>query len=269
MLGGSTSENYRAQTCSPSGRRGSWIVTHLAERMSAPPILELSHVGRRTGDRRRWLLRDICLTLASGDRVLLRGPSGAGKTLLLRQMAMLDPADQGEILFHGEPVSPPDVPRFRSRVVYLHQRARLGEGRVADALRRPFTLGMHRDRQFDRQLASRSLSALGRGERFLDEQIERLSGGELQAVALLRALQFDPEVLLLDEPTSAMDSDMRQAAERLVDDWIDRDATARALVWVSHAAGQAERMANRTLDLHGGHLSESEPARTAAEKETP
>ena len=133
------------------------------------------------------------------------GPSGAGKTLLLRALALLDPLDSGEILWTGRPVARDQVPRFRREAIYLHQRSAVLEDNVEAALRQPFSLRVYRQRQFDRDRAVSFLEQLGRDEAFLAKRVRDLSGGEMQITALVRALQLDPTVLLLDEPTSALD----------------------------------------------------------------
>ena len=97
------------------------------------------------------------------------------------------------------------------------------------------------------------LTHLGRDESFLDKPVGELSGGESQLVALLRAVQLDPKVLLLDEPTASLDAEATAAVETLVADWQAESAGARAVVWVSHDTGQAER-GLRTEQLFRGPL---------------
>jgi putative ABC transport system ATP-binding protein len=74
-------------------------------------------------------------------------------------------------------------------------------------------------------------------------------------VALLRAVQLDPVVLLLDEPTAALDREAVAAVERLVGDWFDESPNDRALIWVSHDSGQAQRMTDRQVRMQRGELA--------------
>lgn len=219
-------------------------------------ILVAHQIGRRDGSSGRWLFRRVDCRLHSGDRLAVTGPSGAGKTLLMRALAMLDPCDEGQILWRGRVVAPHDVPQFRSRVVYLAQRPALLEGTVEDNLRAPLRLRIHRDRRFDRDRITRWLERVRRSAEFLAQSADRLSGGEAQLVALLRALQLDPDVLLLDEPSAALDSETEASVEQLVDLWISVPERERAVIWVTHQADQARRVATRWLALRAGQLEE-------------
>jgi putative ABC transport system ATP-binding protein len=219
-------------------------------------LLEARGIGRRAPDGSRWLLRDVSLGVSAGEDVAVVGPTGSGKTLLLRSLALLDPVDEGQILWQGQPVSAGDVPSFRSRVIYLHQRVALLPGSVEQNLRYPFTLKAHRGRAFDRASAVELLAAIGRDAGFLSRSDRDLSGGERQIVALLRALQLDPAVLLLDEPTSALDAETTRTVETLVQRW--RAAAAeRTTMWVTHNEDQVRRIAQRTWSMHDGKLREN------------
>ena len=156
-----------------------------------------------------------------GDRLGVLGPSGAGKTVLLRALALLDPLDTGTVLFQRQVVGGDEVPRYRSQVIYLHQKPALQEGTVEDNLRLPFALKTHRERRFDRGLTAELLASLGRDTAFLDKSSRDLSGGEAQIVALVRAIELEPTMLLLDEPTASLDPATAQAVEAMLDRWMD------------------------------------------------
>jgi putative ABC transport system ATP-binding protein len=186
------------------------------------------------------------------------GPSGAGKTLLLRALALLDPFDEGVIQWQGQGISGHAIPAYRREVTYFHQRPARFEGSVESNLRQPFSLNVNRGRSFDRERILDLLDGLGRGPSFLEQSSRDLSGGESQIVALLRALQLGPAVLLLDEPTASLDEGTARAIEGLIGRWLSEKPAQRALLWVSHDQDQARRVADRRLRMHGGHL-ESEP----------
>src|SRR5262249_56993418 len=143
-------------------------------------------------------LRGACLEVHPGDRLAIIGPSGAGKTVLLRAIAMLDPIEEGSIRLRGCAIPREAIPTYRKEVVYLHQRPALLDGSVATNLEHPYSLKVHRAKRFDRERMVNLLHALGRDEAFLDKSGRDLSGGEAQIVALLRAIQLDPAALLLD-----------------------------------------------------------------------
>jgi putative ABC transport system ATP-binding protein len=217
-------------------------------------ILEARQIGRRTADERAWLLQNLSLSIAVGERVAVVGASGSGKTVLLRSLALLDPLDTGELLWYGKTVDRDMVPRYRSHVVYLHQRPALVEGTVLDNLTYPFQFAIHRDRHFDRRQIEHWLQVLGRDASFLDKRSRDLSGGEMQITALLRAVQFEPEILLLDEPTAALDQATTQAVEQCVRQWQNERRDKRSFVVVSHNTEQVERMVDRTIQMSNGEV---------------
>lgn len=221
---------------------------------SGTSLLAATGLGRRAPGGTAWLLQDVSLSISAGERWALLGPSGSGKTLLLRTLARLDPFDTGSLNWRGGPVLPGDVPEYRHQVLYLHQRPTMFEGTVEDNLRVPFRLKRHRARAFDRLATVERLRLLARDESFLTRNAADLSGGESQIVALLRGLQLDPTLLLLDEPTAALDSEASQAIESLVSDWFAAAPHDRAYVWVSHNAGQARRMTSHLLQIQEGRV---------------
>ncbi len=222
------------------------------------PLLEGCNLGKRRPDGDGWLLRDVGLQLPAGQRLAIEGPTGGGKTLCLRALTLLDPLDCGQVLWRGRDVVAGDIPAFRSRVIYLHQRAWLStDMTVEENLRRPFFLRVHRHRRFNRNRVVELLEQLGRDEGFLAKSPGDLSGGERQIAALVRALQLAPAVLLLDEPTAALDRQTTEAVEALLHDWINDSNEPRAWIWVSHEPEQTRRVADRVLRMQFGRLQEN------------
>ena len=217
-------------------------------------LVEARRLGRRVASGDGWLLRDISLSLRSGDRIGLVGPSGAGKTVLLRALARLDPVCEGELLWRGGAIHGARVPTYRAHVIYLHQRPAFVEGSVEDNLRLPFSLMQHRGKQFDRTRLANWLGSLDRDESFLAKNVQDLSGGEAQLAGLLRALQLDPQVLLLDEPTAAIDRHTATLFEQLVAAWLAERPSERAFMWVSHDSQQTERMGSTIVRIRGGQI---------------
>lgn len=222
-------------------------------------LLEARGIGRRSPVDRRgaggeWLLRGVSLAIEPGERVAVAGPTGAGKTLLLRALALLDPVDEGEVLWRGGPVADAAVPGYRRRAIYLHQRPALMEGTVEANLRRPFAFAVAED-GYQPDRVRELLAAVSRDESFLAKRTTDLSGGEAQIAALLRALQLGPHLLLLDEPTAALDREAGAAIERLVERWFSWGDRSRSLVWVSHDPEQARRMTTRAVRLSGGRMA--------------
>jgi putative ABC transport system ATP-binding protein len=133
-------------------------------------------------------------------------------------------------------------------VQYLAQRPIAHGGTVEANLRSPWEYQELRGRGgWSYERITGWLQALGRDPSFLAYDAERLSGGELQVVALLRALQFDPNVILLDEPTASLDAATTAALETLLIKWLA--AGPRAALLSSHDREQIQRFATRTLEL--------------------
>jgi putative ABC transport system ATP-binding protein len=209
-------------------------------------MLSATGLGRRIGDG--WIWRGVDVELETGENLALIGPTGAGKSLLLRCLAGLDAADEGRIAIDNKPLDERQMPAYRARVVYLHQRPALWEGTVEDNLQAVFRLAAHRSKGYDRSVVIRWLEAFDRDAGFLEKDAADLSGGEAQIVALTRALSVEPSVLLLDEPSASMDATATEQAEELVARWV-AEAPGRASMWTSHDVAQVERVADRTLTL--------------------
>lgn len=196
----------------------------------------------------RTLWRGLELTLHAGERLGITGPSGSGKTLLLRTLAGLEPLQSGALVFDGRALAHWSMPDYRARVVYVPQRPAWREGTVGAALRAPFAFDVRRGREFPQGQARELLRALGRDEDFLRQRAERLSGGEAQIVALVRALLVGPSVLLLDEPTASLDSATVRAIEALITQWVSA-SPEHAYIWTSHDRAQLERVSDTVLPL--------------------
>ena len=218
------------------------------------PFLRACGLERRAPKGGTSLLTGICLEVFAGDRIAVVGPSGAGKTLLLRALALLDPLDAGFLEWNGESIKGRAVPFYRMNVTYIHQRPAFIDGTVEDNLRLPFSLAIYRGTSFERGRAISLLERLGRDVGFLAKNARDLSGGEGQLVALVRTLQLGPRVLLLDEPTASLDAETTRAVEALLDGWALEQPTERAFLWVSHDQEQARRVATRELRIKTGGI---------------
>src|SRR5215831_14213640 len=194
-------------------------------------VLSAVHAGTpilQIRDLRTTLLKPATLSLSAGACIAVRGPSGAGKTLLLRAIADLDP-NEGLVRLDGRDRSTIAGPEWRRLVGYVPAEP----GWWAD------TVGEH----FSEWTAALPfVRELGFPEEAEAWPITRLSTGERLRLALIRALMVQPKVLLLDEPTAALDAASVAAVESLI---ATRVRAGLAVLWVTHDAEQARRIAHR------------------------
>jgi putative ABC transport system ATP-binding protein len=205
------------------------------------PLFELDHVAFSRGGRP--VLRDVSLAIGSGATALL-GPSGSGKSSLLRLLNRLADPDTGAVRFNGDDVRELDPLDLRRRACLVPQLPAPVPGTVAENVRYgPALAGRDAD-------VSRALALSGLDDSYAERDASRLSVGEQQRVMLARALALEPEVLLLDEPTAALDDDAREGVERTLADLVRRAGASTVLV--THDRGQASRLADRTVEIRDG-----------------
>ena len=162
------------------------------------------------------------------------GPSGAGKTTLVRLLNRLDDPDEGEILFDGRDLRTYDVLALRRRVQYVGQVPVPFPGTVAA------NLGV----DLGEAAIVALLARVGLDAALASRPADRLSVGEAQRMCLARSLALEPQCLVLDEPTSALDTQSKLGIERLVRSLADDGLT---VVMVTHDRAQAEELADRTI----------------------
>ena len=178
------------------------------------------------------------LDVAAGECIAVTGPSGSGKSLLLRLIADLDPGE-GEAFLDGRARASFPAPAWRRRVAY----AAAEPGWWAEGVAAHFS---------DLAAAKALAGELGLAPALLDGPVRRLSTGERQRLALVRTLLADPAVLLLDEPTAALDADSVARTERLLR---ARLASGVAIVLVTHDAALAARLADRRFAMRDRRLA--------------
>jgi putative ABC transport system ATP-binding protein len=208
------------------------------------PILEGRELGLQLDHR--WLWRNLSFSLYPGEIIGIRGRSGSGKSMLFRAMVGLTPLSEGTVLFHGKSMQELHPPAFRKQVMLVTQKSAMAPGTVQDNLDIVFRFHAHNGLEKDEEKISAFLDAFGLDPSFLHRDADTLSGGEGQIVALLRALQLDPHVLLLDEPTSSMDPHSVDSAEGLLQKWLQA-AEDRCILWISHDPGRLGRISSRML----------------------
>jgi putative ABC transport system ATP-binding protein len=176
----------------------------------------------------------------AGERWVLAAPTGWGKSIWLRQLALLRDASSTKLEWRGEQVSPRLAASYRSQWLYLAQTSFRSHDTVTSHVNEILALrGITEGASF-RQDFAQSLSSLGLNLDPSRRTLQELSGGELQVVSLVRAVLLSPEGILFDEPTAALDRDLTLKVE----DWISSRYKG-AFIWVSHSAEQVERWKSR------------------------
>lgn len=210
-------------------------------------MLELRHISQNYGERA--LLQDISLTVAPGEILALLGPSGSGKSTLLAIVEGLQQPLGGSVWFDGQDITrvPPEQRRFAlmfqdfALFPHLNVLDNVAFGLVEQRLGKPKA----------RVKALEMLTLFGLAEH-ARHRVWHLSGGEQQRVALARALITQPRALLLDEPFSALDADLRTS---LRDEFKARiQAAGMATLLVTHDELEARAMADRAVRLVAGCL---------------
>lgn len=202
------------------------------------------------------LLNNCSNSVEAGDFIMLFGQSGSGKSLLLRALCGLQTIDDGAIKLLQRERSDYTSSHWRNRVALIAQQSIMSGETVMDTLKQPFTFSFHQNKRWSAAFHCEHLNALGKGEQFLQKDIHHLSGGEKQLVNLLRTLQLSPSVLLLDEPTAALDTQSCHDVETLVKQWLSADRAGRAVIWVSHDEAQRQ-LGNRCWQMRAGNLQEA------------
>jgi polar amino acid transport system ATP-binding protein len=206
------------------------------------------------------VLRGIDLTLAEHEVVCLIGASGSGKSTLLRCVNLLEPLNRGRILLEGELISRrgADVNRVRQRIGIVFQAFNLFPHM---SVLRNVTLGPRNALKLPRAEAEgRALDLL---ERFgladkRDEYPDRLSGGQQQRVAIVRALAMRPDLMLLDEVTSALDPELVGEVLNVIRELAEGGMT---MLIATHEMSFARDIASRVCFLHEGRILEEGPPR--------
>ena len=233
--------------------------SHESEGHGGGPVVRFEGVGMRYG-RAPEVLRDLSLTLTAGSFHFLTGPSGAGKTSLLRLVTLAHRPSRGLIGLFGHDIgslAPADVPHLRRRIGVVFQEFRLLDHLSAfDNAALPLRVAGMRPAQYGDDVRE-LLDWVGLGAR-ADALPPTLSGGEKQRLAVARAVVARPELLVADEPTAAVDPG---AAKRLLKLFVELHRMGTTVLIASHDEELVRRSGAPVLELADGRLV---PPRMAA-----
>jgi D-methionine transport system ATP-binding protein len=198
-----------------------------------------------------WLLQEISFQVSVGDRIALTGPSGAGKTSLLRLLNRLSEPTQGRLDWQGQPFGQIPVRQLRQHIALVPQESRLLGMTVQEALQYPLQLRGITPSVAQTRIAEWVERLHIPGE-WLNRHELQLSVGQRQWVAIARALVTQPQVLVLDEPTSALDVGR---SDQLIKVLMELSQTLQlATIMANHQLEIAEAFSDRMLHLDHGKL---------------
>ena len=220
---------------------------------AARPLIELRGVQKHFG--KLHVLRDINLSVAPGEVVVVIGPSGSGKSTLCRAINRLETIDGGEILIEGKPLPQEgrELTAMRAELGMVFQQFNLFAHLTVlqNVMIGPTdVLGM--DKESARERAMELLARVGVAEQ-AEKVPAQLSGGQQQRVAIARALAMQPKAMLFDEPTSALDPEMINEVLEVMVELAGRGMT---MIVVTHEMNFARRVADRVVFMADGQIVE-------------
>jgi ABC-type polar amino acid transport system ATPase subunit len=194
------------------------------------------------------------MQIQRGEVVVIIGPSGGGKSTLLRCINQLEPIDRGRILIDGESITQTrNINRIRAEIGMVFQLFNLFPHLTAlENIVLAQRVVRKRNRKESEQIAHEQLLKVGIGDKW-DVYPTQLSGGQQQRVAIARALAMDPKIMLFDEPTSALDPEMIKG---VLDVMLELAEEGMTMVVVSHEMGFARAAADRIILLDNGSIVE-------------
>lgn len=203
----------------------------------------------------RSVLNGITETINKGDKVVIIGPSGGGKSTFLRCLNKLENPNSGEILFEGTNIldKKADINSIRQKMGMVFQHFNLFPHLTVlqNITLAPVTLKIMQKEAAEKK-ANELLERIGLSDK-ANEYPSSLSGGQKQRIAIVRSLAMNPDVILFDEPTSALDPEMVGEVLTLMKELADDGMT---MICVTHEMGFAREVANRILFMDGGKIAE-------------
>ncbi len=196
------------------------------------------------------ILNDINIEIDSGEFITVTGSSGSGKSTFLKMCGDLISPDMGNLFYKNKNYLEWDPYELRRKIAYLFQTPSFFFDSVYENMEYPFSL---RKEPVNKERILELLNKVNLKEDILKQNIINLSGGEKQRLSLIRSLIFLPEVLLLDEITSALDYDNTLITEKLIKEISEQGVT---IFWVTHDKDQSRKYANRILNFDSGKVKE-------------
>lgn len=212
-------------------------------------ILKIENLNLEIGTVK--ILKDISFTVQKKEIIALLGPSGSGKSSLLKSINMLNTPSCGQIKYHNNDIQEISPMALRKKIGYVLQKPTLFGNDVMENLKYPCELNQ---KVFDINLVEFYLKKVNLKPDILEKKPNELSGGEQQRISLVRTLLLEPEIILLDEVTSALDEDNTLLIEELIK--YENENNELTVIFISHNNEQAKRLAQKVIYMEEGVIKE-------------
>ena len=212
-------------------------------------ILKIENLNLEIGTVK--ILKDISFTVQKKEIIALLGPSGSGKSSLLKSINMLNTPSCGQIKDHNNDIQEISPMALRKKIGYVLQKPTLFGNDVMENLKYPCEL---HQKVFDINLVEFYLKKVNLKPDILEKKPNELSGGEQQRISLVRTLLLEPEIILLDEVTSALDEDNTLLIEELIK--YENENNELTVIFISHNNEQAKRLAQKVIYMEEGVIKE-------------
>jgi len=200
------------------------------------------------------VIHGVSFDIQKGKLVVIRGESGAGKSTFLKLFNRFNELEDGKILFHGRELGDYEIDEIRRSIIYLPQLPHVIEGTVKDNLSFPFLFKVHKNKTFDKHKAEEWLDYF-QLRVSLSHGALKLSIGQRQRIALIRAILLEPEILLLDEPCASLDIENRRLIERKIESLLE--SAGITVLMATHSEVGFHESSCRFFRLANGELTES------------
>ncbi len=201
------------------------------------------------------IIHGITLDIKKGEMISIVGKSGSGKSTFLKLLSDLMSVSSGDMYFMEKSYKEYDPIKLRKKISYCVQIPYLFGETVYDNLTYPFYI---RKENIDINKIKDFMNKFNLDESYINKDINLLSGGEKQRVALIRNLMFTPDVLLLDEVTASLDNENTKVVEDIIKDMNNKGTT---VLWITHDLSQSEGMFDRRITIENGKIIKEEDFR--------